>query len=230
VAPSPRFAQDGTLFVGALQGVFRWRESTGAWEHLLSGTTALGLVCLANNDDDGLTLLAGTQDDGILISRDGGLRWVGANPGLLDLTVMALAAPPDFLQDGLAFAATTSGLYRTRNSAESWRGVDLDWDDPTIQCLALSPDFEDDRLVLAGTEEVGLLMSDDGGRRWNDVPELADRSVNGIAFGNDGQIAAATDHGIALSADGGQSWRAQQTAARPGSRPTRACTPVSWPG
>jgi photosystem II stability/assembly factor-like uncharacterized protein len=206
VAPSPRYAQDGTLFVGALNGVFRWRESGGIWEHLLSDTSVLGLVCLAGQDD-ALTLLAGAEQDGILLSRDGGRTWTGANPGLLDLTVMALAAPADFEQRGLAFAATTSGLYRTRNGAESWRGVDLDWDDPTIQCLALSPDFAVDRLVLAGTEEVGLLVSDDAGRRWQDVPALAECSVNSIAFGASGQVATATDQGIALSADGGRSWR-----------------------
>src|SRR4051812_43271436 len=39
VAASPRFAEDGTLFAGALHGVYRWREDTGAWEHLLSDTT-----------------------------------------------------------------------------------------------------------------------------------------------------------------------------------------------
>jgi hypothetical protein len=208
VAPSPRFADDRTVFIGARGGLYRWREGGPGWEHLLSGSRVLGLAVLPGDGAE-LVLLAGTEDDGVLISRDGGRGWAGANPGLLDLTILALAASPSFGQDGLAFAATPSGLYRTRNAAESWRAVelDLDRDGVAVQCLAISPAFAQDRLVLAGTEEHGLLRSDDAGRSWSAAPELAERSVNGVACFTGGRVVAATDAGLALSADGGRSWR-----------------------
>src|SRR4051794_3535757 len=74
VEASPRFAEDGVVFAGAYDGLFRWREGATAWDHLLSGSRVLGLVVLPG-DGASLTLIAGTEDDGILISRDGGQRW-----------------------------------------------------------------------------------------------------------------------------------------------------------
>ena len=223
VVPSPHHAQDGALFVGGHSGLFRWQPARPGWEHLLSGSRVLALSvvpggapgdAIARADLAGLTLLAGTEEDGVLLSRDGGRTWTGANPGLLDLTILALAASPAFHHDGLAFAATPSGLYRTRNGADSWRALELDSDDVAVQCLAVSPAFADDRVLLAGTEEHGLLRSDDGGRSWESVAELAERSINAVAFlpaigleGSGGRAIAATDAGIALSEDGGASWR-----------------------
>jgi hypothetical protein len=214
--------QDGTVFIGGHDGLFRWQASSRTLDHLLSGSRVLALAVPPAADTTaaderglspdrpratGLTLLAGTEDDGILISRDAGRTWEGANPGLLDLTVLALAASPDFHDDGLAFAATPSGLFRTRNGAESWRIVDLDWDDAAVQCLAVSPAFGEDRVVLAGTEDHGLLRSDDAGRSWEQVHDLADLMINGLAFGPDGRVIAATDAGVARSDDAGETWR-----------------------
>lgn len=226
VVASPRYAEDGTVFAGALDGLFRWQvgqadqtevsDHTGqegrvsqeqpGWDHLLTNARVLGLAVLPG-DDGRLTLLAGTEDDGILISRDSGRTWTGANPGLLDLTILALAVSPEFAQDGLAFAATPSGLFRTRNGAESWRIVELDWDDVAVQCLAVSPTFAEDRVVLAGTEDHGLLRSDDAGRTWEQVAELADLMINGLHFRADGWVIAATDAGVGLSDDDGETWR-----------------------
>src|SRR5215212_639627 len=99
VAPSPRYAEDGTLFAGARDGLLRWQDTGGGWTHLLAGSRVLSLAVLPG-DASHVTLLAGTEDDGILVSRDG-RTWSGANPGLLDLTILALAVSPGFARDGL---------------------------------------------------------------------------------------------------------------------------------
>lgn len=240
LVPSPTYAADGVLFVGGQDGLFRWQAARARWDHLLSGSRVLALAAVpgrAAPDRPGrpaveppaaasATLLVGTEDDGILVSRDGGRSWEGANPGLLDLTVLALAASPTFEEDGLAFAATPTGLYRTRNGAASWRAVELDDDaivvQIAVQCLALSPTFVDDRLLLAGTEDHGLLRSDDGGRSWDVAADLDASSVNAVLFLTAARAVAATDAGVALSEDGGRSWRligpvaAGPAAAAPG--------------
>src|SRR5215210_1341044 len=36
VAPSPRYAEDGTLFAGARDGLFRWHAGVAGWTHLLA--------------------------------------------------------------------------------------------------------------------------------------------------------------------------------------------------
>ena len=205
VAASPRYAEDGIVFAGAYDGLFRWREGGAEWEHLLSGSRVLALACTPGGGA-GLTLLAGTETDGVLRSRDGGRTWEGANPGLLDLEIVALAVSPTF-DDGVAFAATPSGLYRTRNGAESWREVELEQEDATIQCLAVSPNFAEDRVILAGTEDHGLLRSDDAGRSWEQAPGLQSRMVNSLFFLEGGRVVAGTDAGLALSDDAGASWR-----------------------
>lgn len=215
VATSPRYPEDGIVFAGAYDGLFRWREGGTGWTHLLSGSRVLALAVAAGASSfpaggSDLTILAGTETDGILVSRDGGRTWAGANAGLLDLEVLALAVSPTFAQDGLAYAATPTAAYRTRNAAESWREIALPisaLEDVGAQCLALSAGFAEDGVVLAGGLDRSVYRSDDRGRSWEEVVDLADCDVFSITTHLDGLMVAATDQGIALSEDGGVSWR-----------------------
>jgi photosystem II stability/assembly factor-like uncharacterized protein len=214
VAPSPRFAQDRTIFVCAGDGLYRSTDGGESWVPVLIGSRMLSLAIAPGDGPEGLVVLAGTDTDGVLRSDDGGRTWTGANAGLLDLTLIALALSPAFVSDRLGFAGTASGLYRTRNGARSWREVETGLDDPAVQCLAVSPNFAEDRLVLAGTEAHGLLRSDDGGATWHRPPAMADHSVTALAFSSQSAtgadrahtIAAATESGIAISHDGGETW------------------------
>jgi hypothetical protein len=85
----------------------------------------------------------------------------------------------------------------------------MELDEPAVQCLAVSPNFAGDKLVLAGTESDGLLRSTDAGATWHTPASLAHGSVVALAFAPGGArtIAAATDSGIAVSHDGGETWR-----------------------
>ncbi|MCA1647558.1 MAG: hypothetical protein LC797_19540 [Chloroflexi bacterium] len=249
VAPSPDFAHDRTIFVCAGSGLARSTDGGESWASVLVGSRMLS-VATATGATHGslagavtgetqnsrtvlaptetritqhsLVVLAGTEADGILHSADGGRTWTGANAGLLDLTVLALALSPRFAADRIGFAGTASGLYRTRSGAGSWREVETGLDSPAVQCLAVSPRFAEDRLVLAGTEADGLLRSDDAGTTWHRSAFFVDRSVTALAFCADyatrPAIAAATDAGIAVSNDGGQTWHtaapARSSAAR----------------
>ena len=212
VAASPSYAEDGIVFAGAYDGLFRWREGGTEWEHLLSGSKVMSVACASpdpvdDSSSDGPIVLVGTAEDGILISRDGGRTWDGANAGLLDLAVFELAMSPDFSQDGIAFAATSSGLYRTRNGAESWREVDVGLDDGVVTSVAVSPTFPEDRLVIAISFDFGLLRSTDAGRSWEDLSETHGWMASHASCWSGGRIGAATEIGVGLSDDGGQTWR-----------------------
>jgi len=210
VAPSASFAENRLLFAGTQTGCYRSTDAGQTWQQTLSGgrVFAIAVVPGAGQEE---SVFVGTQQDGILRSDDGGQTWAGANPGLMDLTVLALAFSPDVVRDRTGFAATTSGLYRTRNGGKSWREVALPLDEPAVQCLAISPAFARDRLVLAGTESDGLWHSDDGGTNWDAVPGLPEGGIGAIAFSaRDAAahlVAVATDGGVALSRDGGVTWR-----------------------
>jgi hypothetical protein len=215
VTASPRYAENGMVLAGAYDGLFRWQEDGNGWAHLLSGSRVLTLAVTpdaspARTDGSDLIILAGTETDGVLVSRDGGRTWDGANAGLLDLEVLALAVSPGFAQDGLAYAATPTAVYRTRNGAESWREIEIDssaLEDTGAQSLALSADFARDGVMLVGGLDRRLHRSDDRGRSWEQVPDLSECDVFGLTCYPEGRVVAATDQGVALSDDGGASWR-----------------------
>jgi photosystem II stability/assembly factor-like uncharacterized protein len=223
IATSPTFAQDRTLFVGGRNGVYRSRDAGSRWTRLLAGGHVTSLAVAGDDGQTGVVLV-GTEQDGILRSDDGGRSWASGNPGVLDLTVLALAVSPEFARDGTGFAATASGVNRSRNAGKSWREVDLG-SEVAVQCLSVSPWFAEDRLVLAGSESAGLLRSTDGGARWVPGAGLDGRSVTALAFSNriHGTVAAATDIGIAISRDAGESW--QIVAAGIGAALTLAFVP-----
>jgi photosystem II stability/assembly factor-like uncharacterized protein len=218
VAPSARFAENGRMFAGTQTGFYRSNDAGRSWQHTLSGARVLA-IAVVPGDGREERLFIGTDRDGILRSDDGGQTWTGANPGLLDLTVLALAFSPDAARDRTGFAATASGLYRTRNGGQSWRAVELPLDEPAVQCLALSPFFARDRLVLAGTESDGLWRSDDGGTTWEPVPGLSPGRIDALAFStriaDTRLVAAATAGGVALSRDGGATWQLTGEASPP---------------
>ncbi len=212
VVPSARFEQDRTIFVCAGDGLYRSPDGGEVWQPVLVGGRMLSVTSAHADGREGVVLLAGTETDGILRSEDGGRTWAGANAGLLDLTALTIVASPRFASDRLGFVGTASGLYRTRNGARSWREVETGLTEPGVQCVAISPTFAEDRLVLAGTEADGLLRSADAGATWHRPPSLVDEGVTAVAKPT---IAAAIESGIAVSDDGGRTWR-RSAGAPPG--------------
>lgn len=218
VAPSVRFVENRTIFAGTGTGFYRSNDAGRTWRQTLSEGHILAIATVPGAGP-GERLFIGTEEDGILRSDDGGETWAGANPGLLDLTVLALAFSPDAARDQVGFAATASGLYRTRNGGKSWREVALPLDEPEVQCLAISPTFAADRLVLAGTAGEGLWRSDDGGTNWDLVPGLPAGGIGALAFSpryaESRLVAVATAGGVALSRDGGETWHLTGQALPP---------------
>src|SRR5438309_8860649 len=79
VAPSPRFAEDRTIFVCAGDGLYRSTDGGESWVPVLVGSRMLSLAVAPGDAPDSLIVLAGTDTDGVLRSDDGGRTWTGAN-------------------------------------------------------------------------------------------------------------------------------------------------------
>ncbi len=215
IAFSPFFATDRTLFAGSADGgTYRSVDAGDSWSFLARLGRGSGVVALAaaSTSDKGITLVAGTLADGVFSSTDGGAEWKTHNSGLPDLSVIDLALSPAFGRDQTAFVATEEGLQLTTDCGRSWRQVSASRGGDSIQCVKISPEFASDRTVLMGTEEQGVLRSSDGGTSWSPLNSgLPDSCINALAlspeFGRDRTMVAATGQSIAISADGGESWR-----------------------
>ncbi len=126
----------------------------------------------------------------------------------------ALAASPNFVQDGICFAARGSGLYRSDDGGKSWRfaydTLDLQVPLPTM-AVAVSPEFESDGAVFAGVPG-GVLRSFDGGQNWQIVhlpspPPTVSALVISPAYDRDGVLLAGTvEDGVLCSTDRGGHW------------------------
>ncbi len=137
-----------------------------------------------------------------------------AESGDLPDIVSSLAASPHFGEDGLCFAARTSGLYRSIDGGHTWSAAyaSLALDTPlATMAVGLSPSFDLDRSLFAGVNG-GVLRSMDGGATWYPAilaspAPLVTTLVVSPDFVHDGIVIAGTmEDGVFRSADRGGSW------------------------
>ncbi|MGQ9626781.1 MAG: WD40/YVTN/BNR-like repeat-containing protein [Anaerolineae bacterium] len=128
--------------------------------------------------------------------------------------VYSLAASPNFVRDGICFAARHSGLYRSEDGGLTWQNAyaSLELDKPLITAaVAVSPNFEADRSVFAGVPG-GILRSVDGGKSWYisglpSPPPFISTLVVSPNFAQDGTLLAGTmEDGVFRSTDRGSHW------------------------
>lgn len=133
-----------------------------------------------------------------------------------DDLVNGLAASPEFVRDGVCFAAQNSALYRSDDGGATWRSCydSLVLDAPlATTTVALSPAFASDGAVFAGAPG-GVLRSRDGGASWQitllpDPPPLVTALAVSPRFVEDGIVLAATlEDGVFQSSDRGNAWAA----------------------
>jgi len=113
--------------------------------------------------------------------------------------VFAIAVDPTNNQAVVA-ANSQGSLLRTANAGAAWTAVHAV--KAAVTTIAFDP--YSTSLVLAGTRGAGAVASRDGGVTWTAAAGLEGRSVRAFAFALS-LIAAATDRGVFLSADG-SSW------------------------
>jgi photosystem II stability/assembly factor-like uncharacterized protein len=130
--------------------------------------------------------------------------------------VYALAASPNFEEDGICFAARASGLLRSEDGGHSWQNAyaSLELEAPlATAAVAISPNFETDRSVFAGAAG-GILRSMDGGHTWHvailpSPPPFVSDLVVSPNFARDGTLLAGTlEDGIFRSGNRGEHWAA----------------------
>ena len=197
-------ATDGeaSIFAGTKGAVLRSTDRGSSWQIVGLASPPPNVTALALSPhyrEDGL-IAAATAEDGMFISTDRGANWLPWNFGLFDLHIYALAFSLNFAADRTIFAGTESGLFRSHNGGRAWRDVAF----PLEAAPVLSLSWSAQRL-FAGTENGGLLVSDDNGVNWQ--PNYPTGTVNALhTSGSRGWMLL--EDQLLTSQDGGISWQA----------------------
>ena len=145
-------------------------------------------------------LYAGTWGDGVFISTDEAATWAAA--GLPGEFVVSMAAPPG--ADGLAYAGTLDGLYRTSGAGAVWTALGVGG---VVRACAVDP--TDHAVAYVGVDGLGVLRTDDDGGDWNVVGDLPRSAlVFGLAvdWETPARVYAATMQGLYVSDTRGDAW------------------------
>ena len=184
-----------TLLLGTHTGLYRSTDGGRTWAKAgLAGQDVMNLVSAGN----GAILMGGHMV--YARSTDGGKTWHAERPkGLPDLDVHGLAADPRDRNTIYAQVAM-QGLYRSTNDGRSYELVSSDVNGMMMQ-VAVTPAGS----LVVGDMSRGIFLSSSG-KHWSNT---AHGAVLGLAVdpSNPKRIVA-TGGGIAVSDDGGRTWKA----------------------
>jgi photosystem II stability/assembly factor-like uncharacterized protein len=162
---SPDFGTDHTIFIGAVDGVFRSTNGGATW-YSTELAKVVNALSISPNYSLDQALLAGVSDgdywtaegDGIYKSTDGGEQWQKKSEGLTDPDVLEIAFTPNFAASNTAFAIThNAGFFKTMTGADLWytRNNGLPYGSQ-LTSLAVSPQFGSDNTYFVGTYRDGV--------------------------------------------------------------------------
>ena len=218
---------DSNVVYAGSNGTGVYRSTDGGVSFARAGSPRVGVVLsLAKS---GNRLYAGTATEGVSVSEDDGATW--RNTGVAEGLALVMSADTA----GSVFVGTNfEGVFELPAQGHRGFGAEPDgsgangrggnrrsrrlaWNqlkDCNCQSgYAVAIDPSDDRHVFFSTNDGGLLVTEDGGKTWQDAGRhgLTARATKGIAF--DPQqprrvyVGSFTGSGLFKSEDGGRHWQ-----------------------
>ncbi len=150
---------------------------------------------------------------GVFKSTDAGWHWAKKNNGISPTqtgTTSSTFIGPILLgkkNPNHLLIGTENGIYRSTNGGDSWKMFALKgWG---VRALARSEQHQNE--FIAGTENGGMFISHDGGKKWDHVTQnrMDTLAVYDVTFSpNDDKVIYAGGYGTGMlkSADGGRTW------------------------
>jgi photosystem II stability/assembly factor-like uncharacterized protein len=236
LAISPDFGQDRTLFAATPRGVHISRDAGMSWQEAIATTAPVrAVVCTPAADGSPCTVLAVLSDGLLLISDDGAESWRTENTNLGNAEIIALAVSPAYTRDRTIFVATTAenevAVWRSTNGGQRWHQWLVEPGRSDTLAVALSPDFRIDEIVFVGLGRRVLRPLQHarevraGQRRpvWRgtdlDEGDAATITVTALAispgYAEDRTLFAATNAGVFVSRDGGETYHAWSEGLSP---------------
>ncbi|WP_300505126.1 YCF48-related protein [Crocosphaera sp.] len=230
----PTFSQDGVIFVGGFNGLFKSQNSGETWQELetLSGGIVANLGISPNYKNDS-TLGVVTYVGNAYLSSDGGNTWKTINKGLepprftrqFNFTgqdprrFFDVAFSPNYESDGNIFASVLwENFLRSTNRGQNWQIVGL----PGAKGQSLrgfsivpSPGFAQDNTVYVATMYGLIMRSTDGGQNFSVMSAIDSYKINeplaiviSPNFPTDKTLYASGVKGIYKTTDEGKTWQA----------------------
>ena len=200
IAVSPNFEQDEVVFLGDHRSyVLKSRDRGESFDLVLKAKGMIGSLAISPNFKRDLTVFVG-DTHGVHRSLDGGQTWdfhalvdssfhqpVPISPLYQGEVAEAwqhhldqekskalevkLAISPNFATDGVIFAGTPNGLFKSGDGGINWtQTTDTPFGNRGyIEAVAVSPEFANDGMVLVSVRGKGLFRSDDGGKSFREV-------------------------------------------------------------
>jgi hypothetical protein len=174
MAISPRFAEDGILFIGIRgreEGIFKTIDGGDTFKKLDLGLPISGNIKLAISPDYAAdqTIFAGTGN-GLIVSRNGGKSWQisGSTYFPPKGNILSVAVSPNYKQDRtILLAVKGSGIFKSVDSAKSFSrvGTQLQDQNEQLKQLVFSKKYQNDNMIF-GVSDENVFISRDGGITW----------------------------------------------------------------
>ena len=226
LAIDPRDPQ--TIYAGTFHLPWKTVDGGRTWSPIHAGMIDDSDVMSLLIDEKNSRRIYASACSGIYRSDDSANQWRKIQ-GIPYTARRTYAITQDSKQPGHVYAATSEGLWKTADGGMTWRRTTPEsW---VVNAVVVAEG--DPGRVLIGTEELGVLASDDGGEHFEDANAGFDhRQI--LALGLDtkrpGRILAVVAHALepvlATAEDDGRTWSARSGL---GSAPNRSCVSTPRP-
>ena len=203
---SPNYGRDRVLLAGTHgDGVLRSTDGGRYWHLSNFGLRDFAILSLAVAPAwDRREIAFAATEDGVYRSPNGGRAWKRSDAGIEGVEVVTLLVGAN----GVAYAGSEGdGLFYLEDKGHSWQAVSLaETTSPLINCLCQMSLENGAPVFLMGTGEHGILRSQDGGKRWQNVASHLPPVLSITAVGD--QLYATLDaEGLLVSEDTGLTWK-----------------------
>jgi photosystem II stability/assembly factor-like uncharacterized protein len=177
---SPRFAADGTLFVGSTTGVSKSVDRGHTWVATGSGPRYVTNLAVSPAFQQDQTMFAGTRS-GLFVTRDSGQTWQMVTGTLFesDPYIEAVAVSPAFESDRTVLVSVRGvGLFKSADGGMTFAPVGHDlmadnqllanFSNPVAVPIVFSPNYATDQTVY-GVSGAEVFRSTDGAETWTEI-------------------------------------------------------------
>jgi photosystem II stability/assembly factor-like uncharacterized protein len=160
VAIGPR---DPTLLIiGTWRLGYRSRDFGRSWERNTKGMMFDSDMFSIAIDETNQNIVYASACTGVYRSADGGASWTRLRIIPDTFVIRTPIVYIDPANSHRIYAGTTQGLHVSENDGRNWRLLTSNH----LIINAIGVDSRDNRKILVGTDQEGILRSEDGGRTW----------------------------------------------------------------